>query len=738
MAMGSLRFDPFLPHIPANVLKSMARLWGGSSLTRKDECISLIQHSLADPAKVRAAVATLTPAEANALALIKAAGGAVEARAFAVALHASGAPLPGRSSARRDGHAEVISHLIKRGLVLNSSPHNPTYATGYGRVEIFSDERLLAAAGALAVAPFALNPIAPPAATVFRRPPALALNLIGLLQAIENHDGIGLTQNGLPRVNEVRRIAKAMGWSADTTLVDGLPFPDLALALIHALRYGGLLNARAAGYLTLAMPVHVFAAQPYAEQVRPIFNGFREAGEWNEGGFEAGYDAISPLLQARQALAAALSALPNQGVNFFAVDDFDRALFERIGEHFSLDYLSPAPNTYGKTPAEAQQQRRAWQTRARKAWLGRERPWIDRALTTWCYFLGLVELGLRDKAPYALRLTDLGRAVLHPGQAPHAIPTRVEAGAAWVVQPNFEILVYLDRTTPQQLAFLERHAERLQAQQHVAQYRLTRLAIYAALESGSELNRLLADLQSGAGQPLPQNVVAEIRAWAGLRDQVTIYRRAHLVEYADAAARDAATKNLPGVVVGDRFLLVNAAQAAQTHARVQVNYAAALTRCLAADEEGALTVTTPPPDLLLDAQLGCWAEPRGAGHWQLTRASVAAGVKAGLTLTGLLKLLTDRLLHPLPRLLHVALSAWAGEPSAVSLTEIVVLQCRQPAIFEAIVSSPKLHRLLSGELAPDLVAVDRTQLDALRQQLDWLGLEISPELTVKQRRSDRP
>ena len=94
--MGSLHFDPFLLHIPANILKSMARLWGGSSLTRKDECISLIQHSLADPAKVRAAVATLTPAEANALALIKAAGGAVEARAFAVALHASGAPLPVR------------------------------------------------------------------------------------------------------------------------------------------------------------------------------------------------------------------------------------------------------------------------------------------------------------------------------------------------------------------------------------------------------------------------------------------------------------------------------------------------------------------------------------------------------------------------------------------------------------------------------------------------------------------
>ena len=287
--------------------------------------------------------------------------------------------------------------------------------------------------------------------------------------------------------------------------MEGLPFPDLTLALIYALRYGGVLNEQA-GLLTPAMPVSAFAVQPYAEQVRLIFIGFRQTREWNEGGFEGGSYDTSRLLQARQALAAALSALPNQGADFFAVDDLDRALFERIGEHFSLQHLPPAPYSYGKTPAVARQELMAWQAQVRTAWLSRERPWIARALTTWCYFLGLVELGLRDKAPQALRLTDLGRAVLHPGQAPHKVPTRVEEGAAWVVQPNFEILVYLDRTTPQQLAFLERHAERLQAQQHVAQYRLTRHAIYAALESGSALNRLLADLQSGAGQPLPQNL----------------------------------------------------------------------------------------------------------------------------------------------------------------------------------------------------------------------------------------
>ena len=194
-------------------------------------------------------------------------------------------------------------------------------------------------------------------------------------------------------------------------------------------------------------------------------------------------------------------------------------------------------------------------------------PGSNHALTTWCYYLGLVELSLKDKALHALRLTDLGRAILHPNQTPAEPIPAVNDRVAWVVQPNFEIVVYLDRATPEQLAFLERHAERFQTQQHVAQYRLTRPAIYAALESGSKLDRLLATLEGGAGRPLPQNIIAEIREWAALREQVTLYRRARLLEYGDTPARDADVKRLSGVAVGDRFLLVTAQQAAQAHAR---------------------------------------------------------------------------------------------------------------------------------------------------------------------------
>jgi hypothetical protein len=281
----------------------------------------------------------------------------------------------------------------------------------------------------------------------------------------------------------------------------------------------------------------------------------------------------------------------------------------------------------------------------------------------------------------------------------------------------------------------------------VAQYRLTRESVYAALESGSTLEGLLATLEAGAGRPLPQNVAAEIREWAALREQVTLHRRARLLEYPDAATRDAALRGgLTGAAIADRFLLATAGQTARIRARERVDYAQPLAKCLAVNEDGVITLAQSPRDLLLRAQLARWAEPgwlgQETGHseerhseerWQLTQASVAAAVASGLALIELLKLLAERLAQPLPPLLEVALRAWTGERPTVSVASVVVLQCAQPAVFQAIVTSAKLRPYLRGLLAPDLVVVDRPQLAAFQEQLRWAGLQITNELDVRVR-----
>ena len=750
MPVRALRFDDYLPTIGSAEVKGMTRLWGGGKgLTRKDDCIAFIRQGLSDPARVQAAVASLTPLEANALTLVKAAGGEMDANALCVALRVSGSVAAAPPTARGDDHSTLLLPLVRRGLFLSAGGYSPTSFGSYGAHTVFTDERLLPFAAAPIIKPFAIQPVAPPADTIKRRPQTVALDLIGALQALDNLGGIQLTADERPRVNDMRKLAKAMSWAEETFAVDGLPFPNPAVAFVHALRHAGLLTQRAA-MLVLAAPVSQFATRSYVEQVRWVVSGVAQAGDWDERGRVVEYGSGSPsqLIQARQALLLGLAALPAGGVGFYAVDDLDRGLFERIGHHFSLGYLSSPPWNYGKTPEQHRQAVAAWEMEKRDNWLKRERRWLDAALMTWLYFLGLVELSPAGAAPICLRLTDLGRAVLHPEHAAPVAAPAVETRTAWVVQPNFEIVVYLDRARPEQLAFLERHAERFQAQQHVAQYRLTRESVYGALESGSTLDGLLATLEAGAGQPLAQNVVAEIREWAALREQAALHRRARLLEYPDAAARDAAARGgQAGTAIGDRFLLAPAGQTVRVRTHERVDYAQPLAKCLAAAEDGIIALAQPPRDLLLRAQLARWTEPVGrdrggdapsvagpdAERWRLTQVSVKAAIASGLALTELLKLLADRLARPLPPLLEAALRAWAGERPTVGLAAVTVLQCGQSAVFQAIVTSPRLRPYLRGVLAPDLVVVDRQQVGAFQEQLRWAGLQVTSELTVQMR-----
>ncbi len=125
------------------------------------------------------------------------------------------------------------------------------------------------------------------------------------------------------------------------------------------------------------------------------------------------------------------------------------------------------------------------------------------------------------------------------------------------MQPDFEVIVYLDQAAPTQIAFVERHAERVQAQAHIARYRLTRDSVYRGLGRGSTLEELLANLRAGAAQDLPQNVTATISEWAARRERIELHRQAQLLEFATPAARQRALADgLAGTAVGERFVLL--------------------------------------------------------------------------------------------------------------------------------------------------------------------------------------
>jgi hypothetical protein len=726
-------FDSDLPRIGADKLKPMTKIWGGNSKMIKDECIACILAGLKDPQKVKAAIASLHPWERNALALIKRMGGVIPYSALKIGILVSGLH-PRRTYGYRD---DFIEPLFRRGLLL-ASGRSPEYLTEqYGGGTLYSDDRLLAQVGFPEYQPLELQPALVRGETLhYRRPSSVALDLMSLLQAIENIGGLKLTQTGSVRVSDEAKLRKAMHWSEKGLDMDGFLFPDPAQAWLGAFQYSNLLTHKDDRLIVAESPEH-FARRSFGEQVRLVMEGLIRASSWWEVPPKNTYidNDGKGRRQGRLALTLALSALPLDPEAFFSFHDFEQTLFNRIGEDFALDYPPHRPYSfYNRTPEQQRQELAAWQENTRSEWLKQEVPWLVGAFTTWLYFLGLVELAVQNGQPSGFRLTDIGRAAFHPeiDAVSKAESTLQEsAQPAWVVQPNFDIIAYLDRVSAPQLAFLERHAERTKSHHHTAHYRLTRESVYRGLESGTTLTDLLKRLQASSQADLPQNIVVELSEWAFLRDRVILRRSARLMEFPSAKALQIGlSQGFRGSVVAERFLLLDARSTAQVSGLTHINYAQSLSKNLTVTEAGAIQLKHGSHDLITAAQLTQWAIRRTETEWQLTNKSIAAALKPGRKINELLVLLQNRLTRPTPPLLEIALRSWAGESFAVELEAVTILRCSEERVFRAVITSPLMQPLLKGYLHPDLLFVDSSHLEALQQRLHWLGWKVTDQLQI--------
>jgi hypothetical protein len=668
-----------------------------------------------------------------ALGLVKLLGGAADGRSLAVGVHAAGVSAPTRYGSGPNLDS-ASADLTRNGLLVASGAH-AGWRYSYGEVRVVADRRVLDVVGSPKIEPAALSATDAPPASSLRRPAVVSLDIIGLLQAIDRAGGLKLTREGTVRATEVRKVGRAAGWRDEQMIVDGMVMPNPALAFIDALRESGALAAT--GHtLALAQPLASFTARPYIDQIRPVVAGLCSSRRWNEldGGTDS-YYTWQPYHQGRLGLLVILGALPGDG--FYALADVSRVLCERIGAVFSIGYAGYAPDLYGKTFSQIREEQARWQAKRWQQWQKDDQPWLERALSSWAYALGLVELGRDGDRIVSVRLTDLGRALFEPSQQALAMPAAAANDSAWVVQPTFEIIAYLDQATPDQMAFLERHAERVSVQHHVAQYRLTKESVYRGLESGTTADNLLVRLRSGTKRDLPQNVEAEIRSWAALREKVTLRRRASLLQYASGAERQQAQKHgFDGTAVGERFLLCSPATLQRANLVQCFDYAGAPAACLAAHEDGTVTLTRAMHDILVVHYLDRWAQrlpperDTDLPSWQITQDTVLQALRNGGRVADLLDLLSKRSAKPLPFLLALSLRAWGGEPYDVILGTVTILRCPQPDVLRAIQSSAILKPYLLGMLGLDVIVVDAQRAAELKTLLLQFGIHVGGKLRL--------
>jgi Helicase conserved C-terminal domain len=131
--------------------------------------------------------------------------------------------------------------------------------------------------------------------------------------------------------------------------------------------------------------------------------------------------------------------------------------------------------------------------------------WVKRRL----YPLGLVDIGLRDGRPVALRLSQLGADLLEAEPAAKVGGTR----STVIVNPDFEVLLFPGDDVHEAVHAFDRFAKRIKSD-HVHQFKLDAASLRAGLEEGLSYDEVLRELTDRARVPVPQNVLYSLEEWA--------------------------------------------------------------------------------------------------------------------------------------------------------------------------------------------------------------------------------
>lgn len=345
------------------------------------------------------------------------------------------------------------------------------------------------------------------------------------------------------------------------------------------------------------------------------------------------------------------------------------------------------------------------------------------------YLLGVAfPLGLLELSGDFVRLSALGRHLLFGEKEPPAPPTFPQT---LMVQPNAEILAYRQGLTPGIVAALSRFA-RWKGIGAACTLELTAEQTYRGLESGLTLPMIVQTLNRHGTRPVPAGVADLLQRWASKRERITAFASAVLVEFPTAAELDAAVaRGIVALRLTDRIgMTADGREPSLSQLRLIGNrdYEGRPQRCLAVGEDGVtLTVDTPQSDLLLEAEIGHFAEPvpiepNGARKFRLTAQSLrrAAESRALSDIDRWFEERSGASLSPAGRLL--LLGAQMPAPRAERL---IVVKFATPDLADGVTQWPATRDLIAERLGPLALVVAEENLAALTAALADIGVSVA-------------
>jgi hypothetical protein len=351
--------------------------------------------------------------------------------------------------------------------------------------------------------------------------------------------------------------------------------------------------------------------------------------------------------------------------------------------------------------------------------------WVSAFLLGVAYPLQLVEAAPNDDG-WVIRLSAFGRHLFANGPEPAAAPTFPQT---LLVQPNAEILAYRQGLTPGLIGTLSRFA-RWKGIGPACTLELTPEHTYRGLESGLTLPMILQTLARHSARPVPPSVADLLQRWANKRERITVFASAVLVEFPTPADLDAAiTRGIVSVKLTDRIgLTPDGKEPPLGQLRLIANrdYEGKPQRCVTVGDDGlTLTLDAAQADLLLDAEIGRYAEPlpsesHTVRRFRLTPSSLRRATELGLSVADIDQWFLDRTGGVLSAAGRLFLVGSRLEPPAAD--RLTVVRFPTPEATDGVMQWPETRALVAERLGPTAVVVADDQLDALRRVLGEIGV----------------
>jgi hypothetical protein len=559
-----------------------------------------------------------------------------------------------------------------------------------------------------------------------RTPASVVLDLSALFSAITSRGGVALTKSGDLPTPALRSLIKTVPLPEDPDY----PLPDPHGLLFEILLGSGFLDEQdGRAQPDEAEATEFFAASAPLQAHRWTWAWLNTAA-WKDGvgltrNSSRSYYGADSFRNDRQVIAWALGCLARSGEDWYDLRTFVETLLafsrDKPGYGFAWHESAWDPGW----PEIREWEKNRGQVSEKHNWMAHDgRGWANLLMVT-LPALGLVERGRSGSSgkPDCFRLTALGRAVFGAPETP--LPSE-ETAPFLVVQPNFDVIAYLDRAGGQGAGLLGRIAERGSGGGGPVQtFRLTRNSVYLALESGLTWEILLGFLQHSNQGPVPPNVLRTLAEWSARREALVVRQGVNLLAFPTVKERDAWVAEHSGTPCGEHYVLgPRRLDSNLKRSALVVDHHKPGRKTLQANEYG-LVLAEGPLDLVQFARLTRVAElekDSAGDRWRLTAASVG---RSGLKQTQMESWLEDHLSSPLPPLLACALDAWAGRPHPIETGEAVLLHVPESDCFEALVTSPRLSGFLLGSPGPGWLVVRSDKRRELEALLTDLGFSVS-------------